>query len=125
MPSGDTGPSRGEPPPVRMAALCSVLGTETAGFRVAPEVTVVEAASPSAVMPCRARLACGLLASGLHHSVNKIFSLMTAQCCEARFLVTRGSLYSVYPRRAPKARFPVVSRSLRWFTSQLCGSTLD
>ena len=40
-------------------------------------------------------------------------------------LVTRGSRYSEYPGRAPKARFPVVFRSLLWFTSQLCGSTLD
>ncbi len=50
-PSGGTGPSLPELLPVRTATLGSVLGTETAGFRVAPEVTAVEAASPSAVTP--------------------------------------------------------------------------
>ena len=52
-PIGDTGSSHPEPPPARTEALCSLLGTETVCFRVAPEVTAVEVASPSAVTPCR------------------------------------------------------------------------
>ncbi len=43
----------------------------------------------------------------------------------SEILVTRESVYSVDPGRAPKAHFPVVFHSLLWFTSQLCGSTLD
>ncbi len=89
-PSGDTGSSRPEAPPIRREALCSALGTGTVCFRVFPEVTAVEAASPSAVTPCRAPRPEGdwspsLLAPGLHHSVNKTFSLIPARCCVVRF----------------------------------------
>ncbi len=52
-PWGETGPSLPESPPVGTAALVSALDTETVGFRVAPEVTAMEAASPSAVTPLR------------------------------------------------------------------------
>ncbi len=53
-PWGETGPSLPEPPSAETAALASALGTETVGFRVAPEVVAMEAASPSAVTPLRA-----------------------------------------------------------------------
>ncbi len=54
VPTGDTGPSRPEPPPAETAVLCSALGTETACFRVFPEDTVVATASYSTVTPRRA-----------------------------------------------------------------------
>ncbi len=47
------------------------------------------------------RLVSSLLASGLHHSVNKNFSLMTVRCCEAR-LVTRRTLIQWIPDELPK-----------------------
>ncbi len=53
-PGGETELSLPAVLPTKTAALGSVLGTEAAGFRVTPEVTVMEAASPSAVTPLRA-----------------------------------------------------------------------
>ncbi len=67
------------------------------------------------------RLVPSLLASGLHHSINKNVSLMTACCCEARFGNAWDTDTQWYPERAPKNAPPVVQWALL-FVFHLFGS---